>query len=388
MGHIERRVRNGRKTYRARYRDPTKRERVRTFARRIDAERFLATVQADMLRGAWADPQLGRIRRAVRHSLAGRQDTAAQTQDRRHLRGPVAHPRAARARPPAPRPARPADHPGMGGRHGRLRPVASRTRQAHALLGEVLAAAVAGNYLARSPCQGIDLPRLPQTEMAFLDAAQVSRLAQAADPYASLVEVLCYCGLRWGKAIALKRRRCDLLRGRLEIAESVVEVRARPIWGPPKNHQTRTVSLPGFVRDHLAERLAGIASPDGLVWTASRGGVLRLANWRCRVWLPALEQAGLSAMRIHDCRHTAAALMIATGAHPKAVHTALGHASIAITMDRYGHLYGDELDRIAAALDAAHRDDAQRSATQTRPTSTPRVIPLPNSPAQQGGGRS
>ncbi len=265
---------------------------------------------------------------------------------------------------------------------------ASRTRQAHALLGEVLAAAVAGNYLARSPCQGIDLPRLPQTEMAFLDAAQVSRLAQAADPYASLVEVLCYCGLRWGKAIALKRRRCDLLRGRLEIAESVVEVRARPIWGPPKNHQTRTVSLPGFVRDHLAERLAGIASPDGLVWTASRGGVLRLANWRCRVWLPALEQAGLSAMRIHDCRHTAAALMIATGAHPKAVHTALGHASIAITMDRYGHLYGDELDRIAAALDAAHRDDAQRSATQTRPTSTPRVIPLPNSPAQQGGGRS
>src|SRR6266496_1559577 len=54
-------------------------------------------------------------------------------------------------------------------------------------------------------------------------------------------------------------------------------------------------------------------------------------------------------------RHTCAALLIAQGAHPKAIQVHLGHSSIQVTMDRYGHLFPDEWDRLAASLDETHR---------------------------------
>lgn len=81
---------------------------------------------------------------------------------------------------------------------------------------------------------------------------------------------------------------------------------------------------------------------------------MRIANFRRRVWFPALEAAGLGNLRIHDLRHTAAALLVAQGAYPKAVQTQFGHSSITVTMDRYGHLFPDDMDRLADALDAVH----------------------------------
>jgi integrase len=64
--------------------------------------------------------------------------------------------------------------------------------------------------------------------------------------------------------------------------------------------------------------------------------------------------AGLPAqVRFHDLRHTCAALLIAQGAHPKAIQAHLGHSSIQVTMDRYGHLFPDALEQLADRLDAA-----------------------------------
>ena len=52
-------------------------------------------------------------------------------------------------------------------------------------------------------------------------------------------------------------------------------------------------------------------------------------------------------MRFHDLRHTHAALLIASGEHPKVIQSRLGHASIRTTLDTYGHLF-DGLDEDAA----------------------------------------
>lgn len=57
-------------------------------------------------------------------------------------------------------------------------------------------------------------------------------------------------------------------------------------------------------------------------------------------------------LRIHDLRHTCAALLIAENASPKLIQAHLGHSTIAVTFDRYGHLFPDDMDRIAEALDA------------------------------------
>jgi integrase len=68
-------------------------------------------------------------------------------------------------------------------------------------------------------------------------------------------------------------------------------------------------------------------------------------------------------LRIHDLRHTCAALLIAqSGGHPKAVQAHLGHSTIAVTFDRYGHLFPDELDRLAEAMDYVFRESLAASA--------------------------
>jgi hypothetical protein len=59
-----------------------------------------------------------------------------------------------------------------------------------------------------------------------------------------------------------------------------------------------------------------------------------------------------SASGLHDLRHTCASLLIAQGANAKAIQTQLGHSSARVTLDRYGHLLPDEMDRLAAGLEA------------------------------------
>ncbi len=54
---------------------------------------------------------------------------------------------------------------------------------------------------------------------------------------------------------------------------------------------------------------------------------------------------------LHECRHTFASLMIAAGVNAKALSTFLGHSSIAITYDRYGHLMPGSEDEAATRLD-------------------------------------
>ncbi|MDP9394864.1 MAG: tyrosine-type recombinase/integrase [Actinomycetota bacterium] len=176
-------------------------------------------------------------------------------------------------------------------------------------------------------------------------------------------------GLRWGEAAGLRTRRVDLLRGRLEVVEAVTEVGSRHVFGPPKTHQSRSVPVPRFLRDSLAEQLAGKA-PDDLVFTAPRGAVLRLPNFRRRVFDPAARRAGLGGLVPHELRHTAASLAIAAGASVKGVQSMLGHASATVTWDRYGHLYGDELDAVAERLDAAR--------AVYRPCTEAEVVGLPD----------
>jgi integrase len=85
--------------------------------------------------------------------------------------------------------------------------------------------------------------------------------------------------------------------------------------------------------------------PDDLVFTAPEGGVIMLRNWRRRVFDPAVRAAGLDGLTPHGLRHTAASLAAAAGANPKAVQRMPGHASAAMTLDVYGGLFEDDLDR-------------------------------------------
>ena len=81
---------------------------------------------------------------------------------------------------------------------------------------------------------------------------------------------------------------------------------------------------------------------------------MRGANFGRDVWKKALDTAELGHVRVHDLRHTCASLMIQVGAHPKAIQLHLGHASIEVTMNLYGHLFPDHMEAQAAKVDEAY----------------------------------
>lgn len=350
MGHVQR-TEGG--SWQARYRDPMGRERARNFARRIDAERFLNVVETDKLRGQWVDPEAGKVT-VAEFSERWYASTVSLKPKTRGCYRSLLDSRIL---------------PYLG--HLQLRQVdpllvrewvvdlqeaeisASRIRQARNVAHAVFGLAQQASLVARSPVEGVKTPPLPASDRRYLTPAQVQQLgASMPRPYDVLTYVLAYTGIRFGEAAALRRFRCDGPRSRLHIAESLAEVGGDLYFGPTKTHRARTVVVPATIRDLLAQHLGTIEDePEALVFTSPKGRALRYSNFRNRIWIPATKAAGLANLDIHELRHTAASLMIRAGADPKLIQTQLGHASIAITFDVYGHLFPDRLDELGRDLD-------------------------------------
>jgi integrase len=256
---------------------------------------------------------------------------------------------------------------------------ASRIKQAKQVLSAPLKLAVNDGILARDPTSGVKVPTARRREQRFLTAEQVTVLAAAAENTQTgaglVIETLAWVGMRWGELVALKRHCVHLLRRRIEIAESATELGSGLSWGTPKTHERRLVTMPAFLADRLAVQLGTIAD-DGLVFTAPKGGPLRSSPFRQTVWKPAIKAADLGQLRIHDLRGTAASLMISSGANIKAVQRQLGHASAAMTLDLYGHLYEDDLDALSEAMDRRYITAATPPQTRSQQGSSDSPAPL------------
>jgi integrase len=357
MAHIQDR---GRKVpvksrYRSRYRAPDGRERSKCFARKIDAERFLSTVESSKLRGDWIDPALGKTRfdewacawlESVRPTL--KRSTVASYESL--LRSRIV-PSFGRYRLSSLRPSEIQAWIGDMEAEG-LSP--SRIRQAHVVVCQVLDAAARDGLVARNAAHGLKLPRVQRREADYFEPSEIERIAEAMpEPYDLLVRVLGKLGLRWGEAAALQRRNVDLLRRRLRVEESLAEIGGRLSVGPTKSHATRSVpltpSLAKALERHLALHVG--ATPDASVFTGPQGGPLRHSAFYSRLWRPTLRRLGLPAVGIHVTRHSAAAGMVSAGATPKAVQSVMGHASAAFSLTVYGHLFDADLDALAERLD-------------------------------------
>jgi integrase len=166
--------------------------------------------------------------------------------------------------------------------------------KAYHLLGKVLAGAVDAGMIAQSPCRRVSLPKIEREEMRFLTPVEIARLVDAIQPrYRALVLVGAYGGLRIGELAGLRRERVDLLRGTVEVAEIVTEVEGKLQIGPPGTRASRrTIGRPRAVVNVLAEHLAPGGQPADFVFTGPEGGPLRIANFRNRIWRPAITAAG------------------------------------------------------------------------------------------------
>ena len=158
-----------------------------------------------------------------------------------------------------------------------------------------------------------------------------------------------YAGLRAAELQALQHDDVDLDRGLIHVRRSW-DPKEGPIE-PKSRAGTRTVPIVAALRAHLAAHLLRQPRPRGLIFDRSemlpfdpRTLTLRAnAAWQARV---------LERITLHELRHTCASIFIAAGVNAKALSSYLGHASIQITLDRYGHLMPGNEDEAVALVDA------------------------------------
>jgi integrase len=203
-------------------------------------------------------------------------------------------------------------------------------------------------------------PRRERAEMRFLDWSEVERLAlETAEPYGNLVRFACLTGLRQGELFALRDRALDLPRQTIVVEAGARDGRLVPTKTTAGRRQVR---LSGEAMRVLREQLLARAPNElGLVFPTPGGAVWRKDNFMSRVFRPAVRRADLAPLRFHDLRHTYAALMVAAGAHPKLLQAQLGHTSINVTLNTYGHLFPDAFADVGEALDRLVRAEAARA---------------------------
>lgn len=371
MASIEKRTRNGQTRWYTRYRDPSGRQRTKTFDRKVDAQRYLTGVEGAKQAGVYIDPARGKVtvgdwaerwldgqthlKPSTRERYAGIVRTHILPRWRTTTLANVRHS---------------AVQDWIADLSKKRQP--ATVRKIHRVLSLILALAVKDGRLISNPAEAINLPRAPTTEQRYLTHEQVHALARAAsapdvpskyrrlverytDEYRLVVLFLAYTGVRFGEMAALRVGRIDFHRRRAVIAESVTLVGAQQVWGTPKGHERREVPLPGFLAEELARHVQG-KQPDDLVFTGVRGhGALRAPIFRRAAFDRAAAFIGMPGLHLHELRHTAASLAIASGADVKLVQKMLGHKSATMTLDQYGHLFDDRLNDIADRLDAAAR---------------------------------
>ncbi|MBM6981180.1 MAG: site-specific integrase [Bifidobacterium thermophilum] len=230
---------------------------------------------------------------------------------------------------------------------------ASIVIRAEGILSALLDMAVERRSIPANPCQGVELPRKRRKRHEYLTAKELGLVAESAGWRGPVVLTLGLCGMRYGELAGLKVGDVDLERRRLTIARSVSVVGGRAVESDtPKNGTRRTVMFPAMLGPLLARQCAG-KEPTDYVFTAPgetpdrpmSAGRSAHDGW----FRVALRRAGVGheGMTVHDLRHTAASLMVRSGATVKAVQRQLGHKSAAMTLDVYADLFDDDLDVLA-----------------------------------------
>ena len=241
---------------------------------RVDVERWLTSTSADVLRGDWIDPKLGRMTFPRMGRTLGN-DHRAPAPGTRELNIGVAWnylvPRFGDWRLAW---ITTSDVKAMLSEELAANRLSHSAIRRHVLvLRSILEAAVEDGRITRNPCRGVKLPPENSLPMRFLEPDEVATLV-AAHPghYQPLVLTAAYVGLRWGELAGLKVERVDLLRRTIRVEEQLVDVSGRLVFTPPKTKAgIRTVTIPAALADVLATHFATEpVQRSGLAFPSSR----------------------------------------------------------------------------------------------------------------------
>ncbi|MEE6179204.1 tyrosine-type recombinase/integrase [Mycobacterium sp. 050134] len=225
----------------------------------------------------------------------------------------------------------------------------STIRSTYAVLRLGLDGAVRDGLLARNPAASVQRPGVARKEAAHLDPQRVTELLAAAESsrYHTALLLIATTGLRRGECLGLRWSDVDLDAGVLRVRDTVQRIDGKLSTGEVKTDRSRrTIPLSpavvAMLRRHrvtqLEERMraANQWTDTGLVFTTELGSVVDPRNL-LRVVEAAAKRIGLEGVGAHTLRHSAATAWLEAGVHIKQVSDLLGHSSVAITGDVYGH---------------------------------------------------
>jgi integrase len=205
--------------------------------------------------------------------------------------------------------------------------------------------------VAINPTTSIEKPAVKSRRETVASVTEIDTLLAALEPADRRVwATALWAGLRRGEMFALKCCDVNLGAGEITISRGWDGVEGEIT---PKNDKPRTVPLPPELRDHIASQLLDHRTVDGAVpadaHVFGKRQVLGAYSRAHAAW----AAADLKPIDYHTARHTYASTMIAAGVNAKALCEFMGHSSIKVTFDLYGHLFPGQRDE-AAKLQAAY----------------------------------
>ncbi|HWL38306.1 MAG TPA: site-specific integrase [Frankiaceae bacterium] len=379
---IRRKRRTSGDVYEVRFRDAEGIQRSRTFASMDEARTFQNATLADVREGSYVAPTAGLVkfkvvaeewfagqahlkrrtqityRSAIDHNLASLHDRPVGRITYGEVQALVNAMTAAGRRP-------------------------STVRNVLMVCRLILDEAMRRKMIRTNPCRDVKPPRLRPRDNVFLTVEQVQALAEELPPPLDLLVLTAAgSGLRAGELNGLRVRDVELLRRRVNVRQTVADLGTELIVDTPKSAAgRRTVPLSPALCDLLAAHIGRAElDMDDLIF-GDNGRPRRHNAFYTQVFQPAVIRAGLPAeTRFHDLRHTYASLMIAAGVNPKRLSVWMGHTTVSLTMDRYGHLYDDEpapavLDTLCARPSRSLEPSTPAASVTPLPTQLRTAVP-------------
>ena len=220
------------------------------------------------------------------------------------------------------------------------------------VLSSALEKAMELDCIARNPVKRCTLPRKEQKEIHPLDDGEIAALLDAAKggEIEHFITAALFTGMRMSELLGLTWDCIDFETGVITINKQLAQQaqqKTGEVFTTPKSHKPRTVAAaPSVLRALRAQRRrqAEMQLRAGPVWNNEYDLVFTSEDGRPmpqrdmeRRFRAVADAAGLTNMRLHDCRHTYAVNALRAGDDVKTVQGNLGHATASFTLDRYGH---------------------------------------------------
>jgi integrase len=213
--------------------------------------------------------------------------------------------------------------------------------------------ALARGDVGINPTAGLELPAVRGQRDRIASPEEAVRLLEGLPTTdRSIWATATYAGLRLGELMALRFEDVDLAAGLIRVERSY-DPKEGAFITPKSRAGRRVVPIPAVLREYLAAHKLRLGRSSGLFFGRTGEKPFNGSSLAARAktsWKDA--EPALTPITLHEARHTFASLMIAAGVNAKALSTYMGHSSVTITFDRYGHLMPGNEGEAADLLDA------------------------------------